>query len=97
MDEFPDKLFIFIAHEENGKPYPAVARHVRKLAEVKIRVRVSRQPHDPLCHRGGRRRGVCDMAGGCGQILRSNNRQGDQPIKTRYYGNSYGTTAEVAA
>lgn len=38
MDEFPDKLFIFIAHEENGKPYPAVARHVRKLAEVKIRV-----------------------------------------------------------
>ena len=38
MDEFPDKLFIFIAHKENGKPYPAVARHVRKLAEVKIRV-----------------------------------------------------------
>lgn len=38
MDEFPDKLFIFIAHEENGRPYPAVARHVRKLAEVKIRV-----------------------------------------------------------
>lgn len=38
IDEFPDKLFIFIAHEENGKPYPAVARHVRKLAEVKIRV-----------------------------------------------------------
>lgn len=38
IDEFPNKLFIFIAHEENGKPYPAVARHVRKLAEVKIRV-----------------------------------------------------------
>lgn len=36
--EFPDKLFIFIAHEEGGKPYPAVARHVRKLSEVKIRV-----------------------------------------------------------
>lgn len=38
IDEFPDKLFIFIAHEEGGKPYPAVARHVRKLSEVKIRV-----------------------------------------------------------
>jgi len=38
MAEFPDKLFIFIAHEEGGRPYPAIARHVRKLAEVKIRV-----------------------------------------------------------
>lgn len=38
MEEFPDKLFIFIAHEEGGKPYPAVAKHVRKLSEVKIRV-----------------------------------------------------------
>ena len=38
MDEFPNKLFIFIAHEEGGKPYPAVARHVRKLSEVKLRV-----------------------------------------------------------
>lgn len=38
LDEFPDKLFIFIAHEEGGKPYPAVAKHVRKLSEVKIRV-----------------------------------------------------------
>jgi hypothetical protein len=36
VNEFPDKLFIFIAHEENGKPYPAIARHVRKLSEVKI-------------------------------------------------------------
>lgn len=38
MEEFPNKLFIFIAHEEGGKPYPAVAKHVRKLAEVKLRV-----------------------------------------------------------
>ncbi len=38
IDEFPDKLFIFIAHEEGGKPYPAIAKHVRKLSEVKIRV-----------------------------------------------------------
>ncbi len=38
MDEFPDKLFIFIAHEENHKPYPAIAQHVRKLSEVKCHV-----------------------------------------------------------
>lgn len=38
VDEFPDKLFIFLAHEENNKPYPAIAQHVRKLAEVKVRV-----------------------------------------------------------
>lgn len=38
INEFPEKLFIFIAHEENNKPYPAVAQHVRKLSEVKIRV-----------------------------------------------------------
>ncbi len=31
INEFPDKLFIFIAHEENNKPYPAIAQHVRKL------------------------------------------------------------------
>ena len=38
MNEFPDKLFIFIAHEENHKPYPAIAQHVRKLSEVKCHV-----------------------------------------------------------
>lgn len=38
INEFPDKLFIFIAHEENNKPYPSIAQHVRKLSEVKIRV-----------------------------------------------------------
>lgn len=38
VDEFPDKLFIFIAHEENHKPYPAIAQHVRKLSEVKCHV-----------------------------------------------------------
>lgn len=38
INEFPNKLFIFIAHEEGGKPYPAVAQHVRKLSEVKLRV-----------------------------------------------------------
>ncbi len=38
MDEFPDKLFIFMAHEENKKPHPAIAQHVRKLSEIKMRV-----------------------------------------------------------
>lgn len=38
INDYPDKLFIFIAHEENGKPYPAVAQHVRKLSEVKMHV-----------------------------------------------------------
>lgn len=38
MNKFPNKLFIFLAHEENNKPYPAIAQHVRKLSEVKIRV-----------------------------------------------------------
>lgn len=38
VNAFPEKLFIFIAHEEGGNPYPAVARYVRKLSEVKIRV-----------------------------------------------------------
>lgn len=38
VNDFPNKLFIFIAHEEGGKPYPAIAQHVRKLSEVKIHV-----------------------------------------------------------
>jgi hypothetical protein len=38
INDFPDKLFIFVAHEEGGKPYPAIAQHVRKLAEIKVRV-----------------------------------------------------------
>ncbi|MEG1842552.1 MAG: ATP-binding protein [Alistipes sp.] len=38
INDFPDKLFIFIAHEENRKPYPVIAQHVRKLSEVKIHV-----------------------------------------------------------
>lgn len=36
--EFPDKLFVFIAHEKNGKAHPAVAEFVRCLSDVKIRV-----------------------------------------------------------
>lgn len=38
INEFPNKLFIFIAHEENGKPYPSIAQHVRKLSEIKVHV-----------------------------------------------------------
>lgn len=36
--EFPQKLFIFIAHEKNGKAHPAVAEHIRCLSDVKIHV-----------------------------------------------------------
>lgn len=38
LQTFPDKLFIFIAHERNHIPEPAIAETVRRLSEVKIRV-----------------------------------------------------------
>ena len=38
IKEFPDKLFIFLAHESNNMPHPAVAEYVRKLSDIKIRV-----------------------------------------------------------
>ena len=38
LKAFPDKLFIFIAHEEKGKPYTAPARLCKKLAKVIARV-----------------------------------------------------------
>lgn len=38
MREFPQKLFIFIAHEKNNKAHPAVAEYVRCLSDVKIHV-----------------------------------------------------------
>jgi len=34
----PNKLFIFLAHERNHMPEPAIAETVRRLSEVKIRV-----------------------------------------------------------
>lgn len=37
LNEFPDKLFIFLAHEDRNQPYPAIAKYVRKLSEVKVR------------------------------------------------------------
>lgn len=36
-DEFPDKLFIFIAHEKNREPAGAIAEMIRYDADVKIR------------------------------------------------------------
>lgn len=38
-NEFPNHLFIFIAHEERGKPYTALAMLVRKYAKVYINVK----------------------------------------------------------
>lgn len=38
-NEFPNHLFIFIAHEERNEPYTALAKLVRKYAKVYINVR----------------------------------------------------------
>jgi hypothetical protein len=38
MNDFPDKLFIFTAHEKRGLPDPSIAETVRRLSDVKIRV-----------------------------------------------------------
>lgn len=35
---FPNKLFIFIAHEKNHKAHPAVAEYVRCLSDIKVHV-----------------------------------------------------------
>ncbi len=38
LEDYPNKLFIFLAHEKNGRPDPAIAELVRRLSEIKIRV-----------------------------------------------------------
>lgn len=38
MAEFPNKLFVFLAHEKNGQPDPAIGEVVRRLSDIKIRV-----------------------------------------------------------
>lgn len=38
IKDFPKKLFIFIGHEKNKTPHPAMADYVRKLSDIKIRV-----------------------------------------------------------
>ncbi|MFD2874075.1 hypothetical protein ACFS5N_16450 [Mucilaginibacter ximonensis] len=48
LREFPEVLFIFLAHEERGEPYTALAREVRKLAKIIIRV------EGLACHVSGR-------------------------------------------
>lgn len=37
-DEFPDKLFIWIAHEKGGLPKGMLAQNIRYDAEIKVRV-----------------------------------------------------------
>lgn len=48
QNEYPNTLFIWIAHEDKGKPYTAQAKLVQKLAKVIIRVEGLR------AHVGGR-------------------------------------------
>ncbi len=39
MNDFPSKLFIFLAHEDDrGKPSPALAEKIRKLSDIKMHV-----------------------------------------------------------
>lgn len=38
VKQFPQKLFIFIAHEKSRKAHPAVAEYIRCLSDVKIHV-----------------------------------------------------------
>ena len=34
LAELPNKLIIFVAHEERKQPFPAIARHAKKMASV---------------------------------------------------------------
>lgn len=38
-NEFPDKLFIFLSHEERNEPYPSIARNTIKLAKVIVHIK----------------------------------------------------------
>lgn len=38
LKNHPDKLFIFIAHEERGEPYTATAKMIKRLADRIVRV-----------------------------------------------------------
>lgn len=38
LRKHPDKLFVFLAHEEKGEPYRALAKEVRKMAKLIFRV-----------------------------------------------------------
>ncbi|SUJ26381.1 Uncharacterised protein [Sphingobacterium spiritivorum] len=39
LKKFPSTLFLFLAHEERGKPYTAVAVLIQKIAEIIIHVK----------------------------------------------------------
>jgi hypothetical protein len=39
LNKYPQKLFVFVAHEERNEPYTATAKLVRKLAKVIVYVR----------------------------------------------------------
>lgn len=39
LKDFPNTVFIFLAHEERGKPYTAVATLCQKIAEIIIHVK----------------------------------------------------------
>jgi len=38
LKDNPDKLFIFIAHEDRGEPYTATAKMIKRLADRIVRV-----------------------------------------------------------
>jgi thymidine kinase len=38
IETYPNKLFIFIAHEEDGKPYTAIAKKIKKLSKRVIKI-----------------------------------------------------------
>lgn len=38
LKDFPDKLFVFVAHMENNEPYTATAKMAKRLAKVIVRV-----------------------------------------------------------
>lgn len=38
IDAFPNKLIIFVSHEERNEPFPAIAKQARKWAKVIFRV-----------------------------------------------------------
>jgi hypothetical protein len=38
-EEFPDVLFIFLAHEEKGELYTTAAKNVRRLADIIFQVK----------------------------------------------------------
>ena len=38
LQKHPDKLFVFVAHEERNEPYTAAAKMAKKLAKIIVRV-----------------------------------------------------------